>query len=314
MGVKRLNMAGSLPLCHQWTLAALLEQFPNVDEIGFPIDRPNHRFTTLYRPGHAESCVSPHKWNFITRISLSPARLPRSLFFAPAQEELEHVHYYDVIVTPDVFDMDTLMSGNTPSFNLMRVLTSGHLPPILDQPIRWLSFETSDGMLDAQLWMNLFRVRKQHNIPTLGIDMGSTPQYVNYFNVLSEDVGANLRWVRLHEVEMDLGAVLDVFTEARYPKLESMEVFIEPGGDFGEPFSQPIPPNLKKVHIELSVYTFTLNQPESRGLFPEDRLPLETLRRLKEEMGPDSEVTVRVITNYGTEGPKLQALVNEAVA
>lgn len=300
-------------MCHDWTLAALLEQFPNADEFDFPMDRRNSRRTTLYRSGHSECCI-PDVPNFITRISVSPANLPRDMFFAPTQAELEHAHFYDVVVTPDIFDMDTFMAGNIPNNNLMRVLLNWELPPILNQPIRWLSFETSDGMLDANLWINAFRVRKHHSIPILGIDTGSTPQYVNYFNVLSEAVGSDLRWVRLHEVEMNLGAVFDVFTAERYPKLEKMEVFIEPGGDFGEPFSQPIPPNLKKVHIELSVYTFTLNQPESTGLFPEDRLPLKTLRRLKEETGPDSEITVRVVTNYATERPKLQALVNEAVA
>lgn len=313
MGVKRLNVGGALPMCHGWTLAALLEQFPNVDEVDFPTDRKYHRHTTLYRLGHSECCV-PGVHNFITRISISPANLPRDMFFAPSQDEVAHAHHYDVIVTPDVFDMDTFVAGNMPDTNIMRVLANWELPPILDQPIRWLSFETSDGMIDANLWINVFRVRKHHNIPILGIDTGSTPQYVNYFNVLSGAVGSDLRWVRLHEVEMDLGAVFDVFTAETYPNLEKMEVFIEPGGDFGEPFTQPIPPNLKKIRIELSVYTFTLNQPESRGLFPEDRLPLKTLRRLKEETGPDSEITVRVITNYGTEGPKLQALVNEAVA
>lgn len=311
MGVKELSIGGTMPLCHKWTLTALLKQFPNVEEIEFPLDRKHNRSTTLYRPGHPESCA-PDVYNFITRISVSPARLPRDMFFAP--DDLEHVHYYDVVVTPDIFDMDTLMGGNLPSMSIITTLASWELPPILDQPIRWLSFETSDGMMDANLWINVFRVRKHHSIPTLGIDTGSTPQYCNYFNVLSESVGSYLCWVRLHEVEMDLGAVFDIFTEEKYPKLEKMELYIEPGGDFGEPFSQPLPPNLKKINIELSVYTFTLNQPASTGLFPEHRLPLKTLRRLKEETGSDSEVTARVTTNYGKEGPGLQALVDEALA
>lgn len=311
MGVKRLKLQGALPLCHQWTLTELLEQFPNAEEIEFPHDAKHTRYTTLYRSGHPECCV-PGVPNFITHMSLSPARLPEDRFVAP--EDFEHVHFCDIVVIPDVFDMDTLAAGNLPSISLNQVLMSWELPSILQHPIRWLSFETTDGMMDASLWTNIFRVRKHHRIPTLGIDTGSVPQYCNYFNVISEAVGSDLRWVRMHEMEWDLGAVFDVFTEAKYPKLEEINLNIEPGGDFGSPITEPLPPNLSKIHIDFSVYTFTLNQPESSGLFPEQRLPLKTLRRLKAETGPNARITARVVTNAYSEGPRLQALVDEALA
>lgn len=314
MSVKKLIVHGAIPMCHRWTLAELFEQFPKAEEIVLSLDKPNERWITLYRPGHPE-CCEPDLYNFVSRISLNWMQIPPDMFFDPDAAELDYVHYCDLTVEPEGFFHDGLVASINAGTNIGTFLLNAELPPVLEHPIRWLRFVTRENvMMNETQCINVLRTRKHYGLPTLGIDTGLMPLYCNFFVAISPQVGDDLRWVRMRDMEGDLGAVLGVFSAARYPKLEELRLQIEPMGREEQPLTEELPPRLKKIDVELSLYTFSLNMPESTGLFPEQRLPLEILRSLRGLAGPGVEITARVVTNAAAEQPRLQALVNEALA
>lgn len=285
-----------------------MEYFPNLTEIQFPKDPIADLVTTLYRAGHDE-CVEPDVHNFVTSATLNPARMPPNRFIPPP--EIEYVRYCDFAVVLDASDAEQYEPGwRVNNSDLMVDLMYHRLPAILSHPIRRLSL---NDCWDGELWGRTLQVRDARNLPLLHLDQGTTPVSPAYFAGLGSSLG-ELRSLRFTDADGYLDSITKAFTDVTYPKLESLHILMEPhDGSFGDPPREPLPPNLRKIDIDVTVHTFSLNSESPHAFAPDKRLPLRALRQLKEHAGSQCEVRARVITNAYSDRPRLQRLVDEAL-